>query len=78
MQDILFTYKATTINRSKIFCTNRIYCSGFSLTMEMAGFEIEIFIWTAISTRPVMTGLEGNRQIYLPREIQDRLPKSFY
>ena len=25
-----------------------------------------------------MTGLEGNRQIYLPREIQDRLPKSFY
>ena len=22
-----------------------------------------------------MTGLEGNRQIYLPREIQDRLPK---
>ena len=28
----------------------------------------------------IMTGLEGNRQIYmyLPREIQDRLPKSFY
>ena len=24
-----------------------------------------------------MTGLEGNRQIYLPREIQYRLPKSF-
>ena len=24
-----------------------------------------------------MTGLEGNRQIYLPLEIQDRLPKSF-
>ena len=22
-----------------------------------------------------MTGLEGNRQIYLPRKIQDRLPK---
>ena len=22
-----------------------------------------------------MTGLEGNRQICLPREIQDRLPK---
>ena len=22
-----------------------------------------------------MTGLEGNRQIYLPREIQDRLPR---
>ena len=25
-----------------------------------------------------MTGLEGNRQIYLPRKIQGRLPKSFY
>ena len=25
-----------------------------------------------------MTGLEGNREIYFPREIQDRLPKSFY
>ena len=25
-----------------------------------------------------MTGLEGNRQIYLPLEIQDNLPKSFY
>ena len=24
----------------------------------------------------IMTGLEGNRQIYLLREIQDRLPKS--
>ena len=24
-----------------------------------------------------MTGLERNRQIYLPREVQDRLPKSF-
>ena len=24
-----------------------------------------------------MTGLEGSRQIYLPQEIQDRLPKSF-
>ena len=24
-----------------------------------------------------MTDLEGNRQIYLPREIQDCLPKSF-
>ena len=28
--------------------------------------------------KQIMTGLEGNRQIYLPREIQDRLPKSFY
>ena len=26
--------------------------------------------------KQIMTGLEGNRQIYLPREIQDRLPKS--
>ena len=25
-----------------------------------------------------MTGFKGNRQIYLPREIQDRLPKSFF
>ena len=24
-----------------------------------------------------MTGLEDNRQIYLPQEIQDRLPKRF-
>ena len=28
--------------------------------------------------KQIMTGLEGNRQIYLPREIQDHLPKSFY
>ena len=28
--------------------------------------------------KQIMTGLEGNRQIYLPREIQDRLPKRFY
>ena len=28
--------------------------------------------------KQIMTGLEGNRQIYLPQEIQDRLPKSFY
>ena len=30
------------------------------------------------NSKQIMTGLEGNRQIYLPREIQDRLPKSFY
>ena len=28
--------------------------------------------------KQIMTGLEGNWQIYLPLEIQDRLPKSFY
>ena len=28
--------------------------------------------------KQIMTGLQGNRQIYLPREIQDHLPKSFY
>ena len=30
------------------------------------------------NSKQVLTGLEGNRQIYLPREIQDRLPKGFY
>ena len=30
------------------------------------------------NTKQIMTGLEGNRQIYLPREFQDRLPKTFY
>ena len=25
-----------------------------------------------------MTGLEGKRHIYLPLEVQDRLPNSFY
>ena len=30
------------------------------------------------NNKQIMTGLEGNRQIYLPREIQDRLPKSSY
>ena len=30
-----------------------------------------------LCNKQIMTGLEGNRQIYLPREIQDRLPKSF-
>ena len=28
--------------------------------------------------KQIKTSLEGNRQIYLPREIQDRLPKSFF
>ena len=28
-----------------------------------------------LNIKQIMTGLEGNRQIYLPREIQDRLPK---
>ena len=27
------------------------------------------------NNKQIMTGLEGNRQIYLPREIQDRLPR---
>ena len=27
--------------------------------------------------KQIMTGLEGNRQLYLPREIQDCLPMSF-
>ena len=31
-----------------------------------------------IYIKQIMTDLEGNRQIYLPQEIQDRLPKSFY
>ena len=38
--------------------------------------------WPNIDHKPyikqIMTGLEGNRQIYLPREIQDHLPKRFY
>ena len=29
-------------------------------------------------SKQIMTGLEGNRRIYLPREIQDLLPNSFY
>ena len=29
-------------------------------------------------SKQIMTGLKGNMQIYLPGEIQDRLPKSFY
>ena len=37
---------------------------------------MEIFV--LLNIKQIMTGLEGNRQIYLPREIQDRLPKSFY
>ena len=28
--------------------------------------------------KQIMTGLKGNKQIYLPQEIQDRLSKSFY
>ena len=31
-----------------------------------------------VNIKQIMTGLQGNRQIYLPREIQERLPKSFY
>ena len=42
---------------------------NFLLTSEMA---------RSFNIKQIMTGLEGNRQIYLPREIQDRLPKSFY
>ena len=30
---------------------------------------------SAMNSKQIMTGLEGNRQIYLPREIQDRLPR---
>ena len=33
---------------------------------------------SSINIKQIMTGLEGNRQIYLPREIKNRLPKSFY
>ena len=31
-----------------------------------------------LANTQIMTGLEGNREICLPREIQDSLPKSFY
>ena len=30
----------------------------------------------AVNNKQIMTGLEGNRQIYLSQEIQDRLSKS--
>ena len=31
-----------------------------------------------MKNKQIMIGLEGNRQICLPREIQDLLPKCFY
>ena len=40
--------------------------------------QFYLIFFTAGNFKQVMTGLEDNRQIYLPGDIQDRLPKSFY
>ena len=42
----------------------------------MICFKVTFFHKINGLIKQIMTGLEGNRQIYLPREIQDRLPKS--
>ena len=50
-----------------------IFMYFWSININLCDFKFKL-----LNIKQIMTGLEGNRQIYLPREIQDRLPKSFY
>ena len=60
--------------------------SKFSSILDKTGLDGKHFTFKINNSKlpslyyikQIMTGLEGNRQIYLPREIQDRLPKRFY
>ena len=51
-----------------------------NVSFDTVGSTTDIPEWLILpaNNTQIMTGLEGNWQIYLPREIQDRLQKSFY
>ena len=56
---------------------------GFTSRINSKGYHslvpglISIFFREGLGPFQQMTGLDGNRQIYFPQGILDRLPKSF-
>ena len=67
-----------------IKATHTVYlstCSSFYIINQKPVIpKTDFYCITTLlfNNKQIMTSLEGNRQIYLPREIQNRLPKSFY
>ena len=61
------------LHKGKISIYKTVVQTTSSKTYKVASFNN-----VCVYIKQIMTGLEGNRQIYLPREIQDRLPNSFY
>ena len=51
------------------------YYYSYTIRMKHGHF---LFKLEVLRIKQIMTGLEGNRHIYLPREIQDGLLRSFY
>ena len=50
----------------------------YSTEIEFLKSYVAKYMYVSRNSTQIMTDHEDNRQICLPREIQDRLPKSFY